>query len=127
MKKSVGEVIRFAVVGTSNFVIIIAVAWLLDKVLGINFYVANVVAYALAFVNNFYWNRVWVFRSNDGSVKRQAVLFLVAYGCAYLVQLAVVALLKQGVGLNDSLANFFGLFPFGATNFLMNKYLAFKR
>ncbi len=125
--KSKGEIVRFAVVGTSNFVIIMLVANLLDKHCGVNFYVANAIAYVLAFVNNFYWNRVWVFKSVSKAVRRQFVLFLVAYAVAYLVQLATVALLKQVVGVDERLANFIGLFPFGATNFLMNKFLTFQR
>ncbi len=126
-KKNIGEIIRFAIVGTSNFVIIMLVAWLLAERLGVNFYAANCVAYVLAFANNFYWNRVWVFKSRSAAVRRQFLLFLTAYAVAYLVQLASVALLKQVVGLDENLANFIGLFPFGATNFLMNKFLTFQR
>ncbi len=126
-KKSVGEIIRFAIVGTSNFVIIMVVAWLLAEQVGINFYAANCVAYVLAFVNNFYWNRVWVFKSRSTAVRRQFLLFLTAYAVAYLVQLATVALLKQVGGVEENLANFIGLFPFGATNFIMNKFLTFQK
>ena len=126
-KKSVGEIIRFAIVGTSNFVIIMVVAWLLAEQVGINFYAANCVAYVLAFVNNFYWNRVWVFKSRSTAVRRQFLLFLTAYAVAYLVQLATVALFKQVGGDEENLANFIGLFPFGATNFMMNKFLTFQR
>lgn len=126
MKKSYGEILRFAVVGTGNFLIIMVVSWLLMHPAGMNFYASNVVAYVLALVNNFYWNRVWVFRSTGGGAWRQAVLFLAAYGCAYLVQLGFVTLLVQIVGADKDLANFLGLFPFGATNFLLNKFFAFK-
>ena len=99
----------------------------LGEQVGINFYAANCVAYVLAFVNNFYWNRVWVFKSRSTAVRRQFLLFLTAYAVAYLVQLATVALLKQVGGVEENLANFIGLFPFGATNFMMNKFLTFQR
>lgn len=112
--------------GTANFLIIMAVSWLLMHLFSINFYVANIAAYVLALVNNFYWNRIWVFRSTEGRMGRQALMFLAAYGIAYLVQLGVVAVLVQWVGVNKDLANFVGLFPFGATNFLLNKFFAFR-
>ena len=48
MRKSYGEIIRFAIVGTANFLIIMAVSWLLMHLFSINFYVANIVAYVLA-------------------------------------------------------------------------------
>lgn len=126
MRKSYGEIIRFAIVGIANFLIIMAVSWLLMHLFGINFYVANIVAYVLALVNNFYWNRIWVFRSTGERMGRQALMFLAAYGIAYLVQLGVMAVLVQWLGVNKDLANFIGLFPFGATNFLLNKFFAFR-
>lgn len=126
MKKSYGEIIRFAIVGIGNFLIIMAVSWLLMHLFSINFYVANIVAYVLALVNNFYWNRIWVFRSTEGRMGRQALMFLAAYGIAYLVQLGAVSVLVQWIGANKDLANFIGLFPFGATNFLLNKFFAFR-
>lgn len=126
MRKSYGEIIRFAIVGTANFLIIMAVSWLLMHLFSINFYVANIVAYVLALVNNFYWNRIWVFRSTGERMGRQALMFLAAYGIAYLVQLGVIAVLVQWLGVNKDLANFIGLFPFGTTNFLLNKFFAFR-
>lgn len=126
MRKSYGEIIRFAIVGTANFLIIMAVSWLLMHLFSINFYVANIVAYVLALVNNFYWNRIWVFRSTGERMGRQALMFLAAYGIAYLVQLGVIAMLVQWLGVNKDLANFIGLFPFGAINFLLNKFFAFR-
>lgn len=126
MRKSYGEIIRFAIVGTANFLIIMAFSWLLMNLFGINFYVANIVAYVLALVNNFYWNSIWVFRSTGERMGRQALMFLAAYGIAYLVQLGVIAVLVQWLGVNKDLANFIGLFPFGATNFLLNKFFAFR-
>lgn len=126
MKKSYGEIIRFAIVGFGNFLIIMAVSWLLMHLFSINFYVANIAAYVLALVNNFYWNRIWVFRSTEGRMGRQALMFLAAYGIAYLVQLGAVSVLVQWIGVNKDLANFIGLFPFGATNFLLNKFFAFR-
>ena len=89
--KNSGEIFRFAVVGFSNFVIIMLTAWLLCDILAMNYLLANCCAYILALANNFYWNRVWVFRSDDRHIRRQIFLFLTAYGCAYVVQLAIGA------------------------------------
>lgn len=127
MKKSYGEIIKFAVVGFSNFLIIMATAWLMTEMLPVSYLVANICAYLLAFINNFYWNRIWVFKSSDKRISRQVVLFLTAYGCAYAVQIAVVLALVEWAGTDESLAQFIGLFPFGAANFLMNKLLTFRQ
>lgn len=125
MKKSNGEILKFALVGFGNFLIIMLTAWIL-KIVGIHYLAANACAYVLAFVNNFYWNRIWVFKSKSGNIRKQIVLFLTAYVCAYFVQIAVVFVLVEWCALNEPLAQFIGLFPFGAVNFIMNKLLTFK-
>ena len=126
MKRTNGEILKFAIVGFANFLIIMATAWLLGEKLALHYMIANVCAYLLAFVNNFYWNRTWVFQSTSKKIRRQIVLFLTAYGCAYLVKASVVYALVEGIGTNEPLAQFIGLFPFGAVNFLMNKLLTFR-
>ena len=59
MKRTNGEILKFAIVGFANFLIIMATAWLLGEKLALHYMIANVCAYLLAFVNNFYWNRTW--------------------------------------------------------------------
>ena len=81
----------------------------------------------MAFINNFYWNRRWVFCSQEGNAAKQFILFGAAYGIAYLVQLATVWALVTTASLDYNLANFIGMFPFGASNFMLNKFFTFKK
>ena len=87
---------------------------------------ANITAYAIALVNNFVWNKLWVFRARGGNLGREIALNLIAYGTAYLLQLGCSFALADLLGMNEYVAQFIGLFVFGATNFIMNKLLTFK-
>lgn len=126
-KEEFNRVLRFCVVGFSNFVIISLTVWIMMHLLEKTVYVANVVAYTLAIASSFVWNKVWVFKASHGSVAREIALYLLAFACAYLLQFAFLCCMVELVGLNEYLAQFLGLFVFGATNFLMNKLLTFKK
>lgn len=53
--------VKFATVGVANTVISVAVFNLCALALGLPATVSNVLAYAVGFVNSFYWNRAWTF------------------------------------------------------------------
>ena len=117
---------RFVVVGFSNFVIISLTVWIMMHLCQADMLPANITAYAIALVNNFVWNKLWVFRARGGNLLREIALNLIAYGTAYLLQLGCSFALADLLGMNEYVAQFVGLFVFGATNFIMNKLLTFK-
>ena len=120
------RVMRFVVVGFSNFVIISLTVWIMMHLCKADMLPANITAYAIALVNNFVWNKLWVLRARGGNLLREIALNLIAYGTAYLVQLGCSFALADLLGMNEYVAQFIGLFVFGATNFIMNKLLTFK-
>lgn len=120
------RVMRFVVVGFSNFVIISLTVWIMMHLCQADMLPANITAYAIALVNNFVWNKLWVFRARGGNLLREIALNLIAYGTAYLLQLGCSFALADLLGMNEYVAQFIGLFVFGATNFIMNKLLTFK-
>lgn len=120
------RVMRFVVVGFSNFVIISLTVWIMMHLCQADMLPANITAYAIALVNNFVCNKLWVFRARGGNLLREIALNLIAYGTAYLLQLGCSFALADLLGMNEYVAQFIGLFVFGATNFIMNKLLTFK-
>lgn len=129
MKKeeNLRQVMKFAAVGLSNFLIFSLVIWFMMDVCGEGMIVSNVTAYAIAWVNFFVWNRVWVFKPARGHVARELFLNLAAYLSAYLLQLGFTYLLVARAGMDEILAQYYGLLVFGTANFLLNKKLVFKQ
>lgn len=125
MKESV-RILRFAIVGTLNALIIAAVIWVLMDLCGWNYLWSNVVAYIAALVNNFIWSKYWVFSSKEGSFSREIPLFLAAFACAYVAQFLFLLLMVEGMGLNAYWGNFLGLFIYGGVNYLFNRYFTFS-
>ena len=118
--------IRFCIVGFSNFVIISTVVAIMMKVLNYDYILSNVCAYAIAITSSFIWNKVWVFRSSGGNVRREATLYVVAFLCAYAAQFLFLDLTVEFLGFNKFAAQFAGLFIFGGVNFSMNRFVTFR-
>lgn len=122
-------IFRFLVVGTMNFLITAVVIWFMTEILKQDYLVGNVVSYVVAQTNNFLWCKYWIFPVTDDrkrSLVQQLVLFLTAFACAYLAQVLFIMLLIEVFSMNVYLAQFLGLFVYGAINFTMNRMLTFR-
>ena len=124
MKESV-RIVRFAIVGTSNALITALVIWIGMEILRYNYLESNVAGYIAALINNFFWSKYWVFSSKVGSFWKEVPLFLLAFGSAYLAQFLFLLLLVEIFHMNEYLAQFLGLFIYGAVNFIMNRKITF--
>ena len=126
MKES-ARIFRFAVIGTLNALITAATIGIMMGVLGIHYLASNVTAYVLAQTHNFIWCKYWIFPTDKKSnTWRQVLLFLIAFGMAYVAQFLFLIVLVELWDCNEYLAQFLGLFIYGTVNFLMNKRVTFR-
>lgn len=129
MKESV-RVARFAIVGTLNALITALVVWLLMHIEGESYIVANVAAYVVAQIHNFIWCKYWIFplqaNTRKNNIWHQMLFFLCAFLTAYGAQFLFLLMLVELLGCNEYLAQFLGLFVYGAINFLTNKFVTFR-
>lgn len=125
--KETTRIIRFAVIGTLNALITAATIGIMMGVLGIHYLASNVTAYVLAQTHNFIWCKYWIFPTDKKSnTWRQVLLFLIAFGMAYVAQFLFLIVLVELWDCNEYLAQFLGLFIYGMVNFLMNKRVTFR-
>lgn len=126
MKES-RRIFRFAVIGTLNA--LAAVIWLMMDELDIDYMLSNITAYIVAQTHNFIWCKHWIFpleKEKKSNTWRQALLFSIAFGMAYLAQFLFLVVLVEGLNCDEYLAQFLGLFIYGGVNFIMNKKVTFK-
>ncbi|MCD7850372.1 MAG: GtrA family protein [Parabacteroides sp.] len=121
----VTPVVRFMLIGTLNALITVAVVWLMMDEFDCNYIATNITAYIIAQINNFFWSKYWIFTSRKGKFRREVPLFLIAFGCAYFAQFLALLVMVEVLDLNEYLAQFLGLFVYGAVNYLMNKRVTF--
>jgi len=71
------QLIRFSIVGASGYAVNLGVLAFCVHVAGIEYHVGAALAWIIAGVNNFVWNRHWTFKAKEGAVHVQAVKFLI--------------------------------------------------
>ncbi len=121
------QLIRFATVGASGYVVNLAVFTLLVHVAATDYKLAAVAAFVVALANNFAWNRAWTFSDAvAGHAGFQAARFcivsLVAFGFNLLVLLALV----EWLGMEKVAAQAIAITAATPLNFLGNKLWSFR-
>jgi putative flippase GtrA len=94
------QFVKFGIVGVSNTLISFAVYTLLLKAFGVWYVAASGIGFAVGAVNGFLWNRAWTFRGHVGDALTP-VRWFVVQSCGLLVNLGLVYLFVDGVGLGE--------------------------
>src|ERR1700759_4225057 len=94
------QLIRFATVGASGYVVNLAVFAVCVHLLGIDYRLSAVIAFVVSVVNNFWLNRHWTFDAKHEHPIFQGARFfavsLIAFGFSYGVLIGLV----DGMGMN---------------------------
>lgn len=124
------QFIKFGIVGLSNTLISLAV-YEACIFLGVHYLLADPIGLVVSVVNAYYWNNRCVF--GDGQKKpfshhvRMYFKSLAAYGGAAIVNLLLLALWVEIVGIPEWLAPFINMAVTIPINFLVNKYWTFGK
>jgi putative flippase GtrA len=125
--RSWAQLLRFAVVGASGYVVNLVVFALAVEAVGLGHRPAAVIAFAVALSNNFVWNRHWTFRARDGHAGFQAARFLVVSLGAFLFSLAVLEVLVSAAGVPAVPAQAVAIICATPLNFVGNRLWSFRR
>jgi putative flippase GtrA len=120
------QLIRFATVGASGYVVNLGVFAACVHLLSIDYKIAAVIAFVVSVINNFWLNRHWTFDAKHEHPMFQGARFftvsLVAFGFTYLVLLVLV----EGVGLSKVVAQAIAIAAGTPLSFLGQKLWSFK-
>jgi putative flippase GtrA len=121
------QLVRFALVGVSGYVVNLAVFSTCVTIAGLGHRPAAVLAFVVALCNNFAWNRRWTFAAHDGHAGFQMARFCVVSVGAFLFSFGVLELLVAGVGVPDVPAQAIAIATATPLNFVGNKLWSFDR
>jgi putative flippase GtrA len=119
------QLVKFCVVGGSGYVVNLAVFTLAFEVGNLHHLVAATIAFAVAVLNNFWWNRHWTFAAREGRAGFQAARFFAVSVGAFLFQAALLELLVTGANLPEVGAQAISVVAATPLNFLGNKMWSF--
>jgi dolichol-phosphate mannosyltransferase len=121
------QLVQFALVGASGYVVNLAVFTLAVHVVGIDYRVAPVIAFLVSVANNFWWNRHWTFDARAGHAGFQAARFLTVSVGAFLFAYLTYLVLVDQAGLPEVLAQATSIVAATPLSFLGNKLWSFRR
>jgi dolichol-phosphate mannosyltransferase len=120
------QLVRFAAVGASGYVVNLAVFAVCVHALAINYKLAAVIAFVVSVVNNFWWNRHWTFSARrDHPIQQGARFFavsLVAFGLTYVVLVSLV----DGTGMPKVVAQAIAIAAGTPLSFVGQKLWSFR-
>jgi putative flippase GtrA len=99
-KKTIRQVIQFAIVGVLNTVVDFAVFQALNLTLGW-VYAAQVLGYTFGVINSYLWNSNWTFREQRTRSLREVVLFIAVNLVSMGVSLGVIWLCREVFGITN--------------------------
>ena len=118
------QLFQFGIVGASGYLINLAVFAAVNKGLDIHYIAAAIIAFCVAVLNNFWWNRHWTFDARAGHAGFQAARFFIVSALALVVNLIALKLLVGG-GMSELPAQAIAVAIAMPFNFVGNKLWTF--
>ena len=122
------QVTKFMAVGVLNTLIDAGVYLVLTRWLGLGSFLvlAKGIAYAVGMTNSFFWNRNWTFESST-SPWRAAMLFTLTHIAALGINAGTMALSLNALHVPELIALGLATGASFGWNFVLNKWVVFKR
>ncbi|MDD4312473.1 MAG: GtrA family protein [Eubacteriales bacterium] len=100
-KKTIWQMVKFAIVGVLNTLVDFAVFQSLNLTLGW-VYAAQVLGYSAGVINSYLWNSNWTFREQRTRSFREIALFLVVNFASLGVSLGMIWLCREVFGITNA-------------------------
>lgn len=120
------QFLKFCGVGASGYAVNLAVFALCVELLGLHHLAGATVAFVVAVMNNFWWNRHWTFRARGGHAGFQAARFFTVSVVAFLFAATVLELLVSVANVDEILAQAISIVVATPLNFIGNKMWSFR-
>jgi len=125
-KAFVFKFLKFGVVGFSGVFIDFGITFLTKEKLGIPKYVANAIGFISAATSNYYFNRIWTFKSTNPEVMVEFTEFFVISLIGLGLNTLILWLLVSRFKLNFYFAKIFAIAAVTIWNFFANAFITFN-
>lgn len=119
------QLVRFAGVGASGYVVNLATFWLVVHGASLSYQLGSLLAFLTSVTSNFILNRHWTFDASDGHAGQQAMRFLTLSTAVYVGTFLTLTLLIEVGGLSELPAQAIAVMCATPLNFLGNRLWSF--
>jgi putative flippase GtrA len=120
------QLLKFCAVGGSGYAVNLTVFAVCTHVLDLGYLLAATLAFVVAVLNNFWWNRHWTFQARSGHAGFQATRFFAVSVGAFVFATALLALLVDVAGVAKVAAQAISIVAATPLNFVGNKMWSFS-
>ena len=123
------QVMRFVISGCTAALLNLSLFYVLFTLAHVHYLTAVVLASIATFITSFLLQKFWTFGTSGarGTFGRQFALYVLSAGATVIMNLFLIYVLVQQVGLPPLLGQFFSLAAIAVLNFFIYKFLIFKR
>lgn len=119
------QLLKFCIVGASGYVVNLVVYYVLIHWLGAQYLVASVIAFLVAWLNNFALNRQWTFPKVGSSPVKQAAKYMIVSVIGLAVNLGILWGLVH-IGTDTLLAQAIAIAAVTPLTFMLTRSWAFR-
>lgn len=116
--------LKYGIVGALGLIVDMGIFYLLHKMLGTNYIVANIMSSSLAVVHNFILNSYFTFKVRDKLLKRFLSFYLIALAGMALSS-GLLALMIDGFRMDSMIAKMISVLIVAMIQYFLNKKLTF--
>lgn len=120
-----GRLIKFCVVGFSGMLVDFFFTWLCKEKFKWNKYISNSIGFILAATNNYVWNRIWTFQSQNLEVAREYISFFVISLIGLGLNNLIIYLVHEKLHFNFYLSKIIAIGCVTLWNFSLNYVFTF--
>ena len=118
------QLVRFLVVGASGYVVNLAI-FSIALLLGAHYIPAAIIAFIVAWMNNFMLNRYWTFRAHAEAMVGQGARYLAVSVVALIANLIILQLLVDA-GLGETLSQAIAIVLVTPLSYLLSRRWSFR-
>lgn len=115
---------KYSIVGVMGLVVDLGLFYLLHKVCGVNYLIANFVSSTLAVIHNFFLNSYFTFKVTDNKLKRFISFYLVAL-VGMGVSSLLLTLMISVMTMDAMIAKVITIFIVAVVQYFVNKKVTF--
>jgi len=119
------QLVKFCAVGGSGYVVNLAVFAAAVEIGKLHHLIAATLAFLVAVLNNFWWNRHWTFGAQEGRARFQAARFFALSAVVFVFAAALLELLVNHAGVPEITAQAISIAAATPLNFVGNKMWSF--
>lgn len=117
---------RFVLVGASGFALNLVIYGALLHATEMPYVLAAVISNSVAIANNFVLHRIWTFQATGDRKRHQASRFLLVCGLGFAINIAVLTVLVEAVGISKLLAEAVAAATAAPVTFVANRQWTFR-